>query len=108
MQHCLDVHCHNADHHYESDDYLNVILQTIKSTAEKCLPSSRGTCDKKKIGIPNWNDEIKPFKEKAMCWHAVWQSAGRPINTVLHRVMKKNQKHLPPIYQEEQKDGRYI
>ena len=65
------------------------IVQTIKSTAEKCLPSSRGKCDKEKTGIPNWNDEIQPLNEKAMFWHAVWQSAGRPINTELHRVMKR-------------------
>ena len=89
MQHCQDVHCHNANHHNESDDFMIEILQTLKSTAEKCLPSSRGKFDNKKTLIHNWNEEIQPLKEKAMFWHAVWQSAGRPINTELHRVMKR-------------------
>ena len=89
-QHCQHVHCHNANHHYESDDFMTEIIPTIKSTAEKCLPSSRGKCDKKKTGIPNWNGEIQPLKEKAVFWHAAWHSAGRPINTELHRVMKTN------------------
>ena len=33
--------------------------------------------------------EIQPYKEKALFWHAIWQSAGRPINTELHRIMKR-------------------
>ena len=47
MQHCKDVHCCNANHHYESDNFMIEIVQTIKSTAEKCL-------------LPN--DEIQPLK----------------------------------------------
>ena len=44
---------------------------------------------KKKDLIPNWKDDIQPFKDTAMFWNAVWQSAGRPLNTVLHNIMKR-------------------
>ena len=36
-----------------------------------------------------WNAEIQPFKDKAMFWLAIWVSAGRPMNTQLHHLMKK-------------------
>ena len=30
-----------------------------------------------------------PSKDNAIFWHSIWLSAGRPINTVLHEIMKK-------------------
>ena len=36
-----------------------------------------------------WNDEVQPFKDKVLFWHAVWQSAGKQINTQLHGLMKR-------------------
>ena len=30
MQHFQDVHCYNANDHYESDDFMIEIVQTIK------------------------------------------------------------------------------
>ena len=43
---------------------------------------------KKKV-IPGWNESIKPFREKALFWNQVWKSAGKPINTNLHEIMKR-------------------
>ena len=39
--------------------------------------------------VSGWNDEVKPFKEKAMFWNAIWVLAGKSINNVLHRIMKR-------------------
>ena len=38
---------------------------------------------------------MQPFKDTAMFWHSIWLSAGRPLNTELHIIMKKtrNQYH---------------
>ena len=46
--------------------------------------------------IPNWNEDIEPFKENAHFWHAVWISAGKPLNCHLHVIMKRtrNKFHL--------------
>ena len=45
--------------------------------------------EEQKPSVALWSKEIQPFKDKAMFWHAIWVSAGRPINTQLHIVMKK-------------------
>ena len=44
-----------------------------------------------KHGITKWRGEIVPFRDKALFWHSVWQSAGRPLNTELHKIMKKTE-----------------
>ena len=45
---------------------------------------------KKKQGlIPQWTEDIKPFRDTALFWNSVWQSAGRPLNNALHNVMKR-------------------
>ena len=39
---------------------------------------------------------MKPYKEDAYFWHSIWKSAGRPINTQLHNIMKRtrNRYHM--------------
>ena len=33
--------------------------------------------------------DIEPSRRDAQFWHSVWISAGRPINTELHKLMKR-------------------
>lgn len=94
---CRDVNCGSECHIEEIDEFLVCLLNTIKSTADDCLP-----CNKKKVGnvkktpIAFWHDEVQPYKDKSIFWHKVWISAGRPINTELHRIMKKTRNvYLP-------------
>ena len=44
---------------------------------------------KKSKIIPGWNDLVKPYKEEALFLHAIWNSAGKPINNTLHNIMKR-------------------
>ena len=61
----------------------------MKQTADECLPKTGTDHNFKKQRIPFWNEDVQPFKEKSIFWHAVWESAGRPINTELHNIMKR-------------------
>ena len=38
---------------------------------------------------PGWSEHVRPFRDNSLFWHQIWKSAGRPINTVLHKIMKK-------------------
>ena len=54
---------------------------------------------KQKVGkqrIPEWKEDVAPFKDSAHFWHSVWVSAGKPLNCTLHTIMKKsrNRYHL--------------
>ena len=85
------MHCDDSTHKEVCDDALSNLLKCMENAANECIPcsSSRSQQKKKKTVSAIWNDEIQPFKDKAMFWHAVWMSARKPINTELHRIMKR-------------------
>ena len=89
IEHGHDVHCHGENHINNSDDFLMEMLWTIQSTAVTCLSSSGTKDNRNKQQIACWCEEVQPFKDTAMFWHSIWMSAGRPINTELHRIMKR-------------------
>ena len=68
------------------------VLDCISIAVEDNIPINVGTDSN---AIPGWSDFVKPYKDSSMFWHAVWVSAGRPIDTELHKLMKhtRNQYH---------------
>ena len=86
---CSDVHCKNSKHKEDLDNYTLEVLETVQAVAEEILPiPSSGNKVGKSIR-PGWLDQVKPHRDKAYFWHQMWKSAGRPINTQLHNIMKK-------------------
>ena len=65
------------------DASINTVAQT-----------KRGNNKGAKI-VPGWSEVVLPFCEEAKFWDAVWTSAGKPLNTSLHQIMKRarNQYH---------------
>ena len=87
---CRNVHCKDECHIHECDKFLIEVLDSIKLSAASCLPSpSISKIQTKKSSIFRWNKDVQPFKDNAMFWHSIWLSAGRPVNTVLHQIIKK-------------------
>ena len=89
---CSNVKCTRTDHKCIIDLYVEDVLKAINDTAFECLPVSGNTFASKKSNncIANWSSDVKPFKEKSMFWAAVWASAGKPLNTTLHQIMKRS------------------
>ena len=85
---CKNVHCKDERHIADIDEYTTNILEIIDNS----FKASTNKYTNKKVNLkvlPGWNDEVKPFKENAMLWNAIWVSAGKPINNALHRIMKR-------------------
>ena len=92
LEDCKDVNCNDKSHRDACDQFMVEILSCMEKTAEAHIPIIQGKknfCANVKKKIPMWNDEIKPFQDDAYFWHAVWQSAGRPLNCHLHNIMKR-------------------
>ena len=85
---CRDVHCSNDEHNAFNDRFIEDILAAIEKAAYEAIPCNKSK-NPKKPNIVGWNDKVKPFKESALFWHQVWDSADRPLNTELHRIMKR-------------------
>ena len=88
---CHDVHCKNACHNTISDEYMLHILQTMEQSAKKVLPTPKMTKKKgnSSKSIPRWKEDIEPYQQDALFWHSIWVSAGKPLNTELHKIMKR-------------------
>ena len=88
LTNCTNVHCTDEEHKTALDDLMIEVLLSIEDVAKAHIPTPN-ISNKKSTCIPNWNSEIKCFKEKAQFWRAVWLSAGKPQNGQLHMLMKK-------------------
>ena len=66
------------------------------TAVNECLPSagwSKKKNDQRPL-IPGWKKDIQPLKDSAMFWNAIWISAGKPLNTQLHNLMKTTRNHF--------------
>ena len=70
------------------DLYINNVLKTIDTCVEEVSGGKRNNIGQAKV-VPGWTDIVKLFQEEAMFWHAVWVSAGKPINNSLYLITKK-------------------
>ena len=86
---CKNVHCKDASHLEATDDLMIAILESIDSAASENLHNVVQRPTKPRSTVPGWTDAVKPFQDNAYFWHQVWQSAGRPLNTQLHFIMKR-------------------
>ena len=79
-----NVHCKEG-----TDDLMIAILESIDTAASDNLHSVVQRPTEQRSPVPGWTDTVKPFRDEAYFWHQVWQSAGRPLNTQLHLIMKR-------------------
>ena len=86
---CKDVHCRDSSHLEESDQFMTSILHHVETSAMETLPILKPPNNKTKKNVPGWAENVRPFRENALFWSQVWKSAGRPINTELHKIMKR-------------------
>ena len=86
---CSDSSCKEAHHSEDTDNFVVETLQAVEKAAEICIPVCNLPQGRKKKNTPGWNSQVKPFRENAGFWFSVWKSAGRPINTELHKIMKR-------------------
>ena len=77
---CHDVLCKNELHKSATDELMLDILLSIEKSANAHIPKPKVNSSQHKPNIPNWKNEIEPFKDDAIFWHSIWLSAGKPLN----------------------------
>ena len=86
---CRDVHCQNTRHIQDVDTYIKDVLDAVDLAITSVASTKRQNISSAKV-VPGWSDLVKPFCDDAKFWHAIWLSAGKPINTELHQIMKRS------------------
>ena len=82
---CRNVHCDDPVHKGECDIYAIQVMDCISKSVENNIPYT--SCSAQRV-TPGWTEHVKPLKDDAAFWHAVWTSAGRPENNWLHHMRK--------------------
>ena len=85
---CKNVHCKDTNHVTDIDDYATNILEIQDISIKSVIMKSSKSNAKPKV-VPGWSEAVKPFREDAMFWHAVWKSSGKPLNNLIHHTMKR-------------------
>lgn len=85
---CRDPNCVEEGHRQQINSYTEEVLRAI-DTSITCIAGSKRSNRKNAKIIPGWNDIVQPMHDDAVFWNAVWKSAGKPLNTTLHTIMKK-------------------
>ena len=86
---CKDLKCKNPEQIEAVDRFSTELLDAVQSAGKEALPCPRAGSPENMKPTPGFKENVKPFKDKAYFWHQVWKSAGCPLNTELHKIMKK-------------------
>ena len=82
---CRNAHCKDITHIKKLDDLSHDLLDCITTAVRDNIPSGANSAAH---NIPGWNSYVQPFKDDSIFWKAIWVSAGRPVDTELHRVYR--------------------
>ena len=88
---CKNVHCEDTNHRLELDSYVVELMSFISESGHDAIPvkESKPAKKPKSKSLAGWKDYVEPFQRNAQFWYSIWLSAGKPINTELHRIMKR-------------------
>ena len=81
---CADVFC--RAHNSQVQEYFSAILDACKAAAERSIGFKRSRRAKT---LPGWNEFVKPYQEKAILWHAIWKSSGRPREGTIASIRRR-------------------
>ena len=89
---CCDVHCDDDEHKNDCDDFMAKIIGSMETAAKDtlhCEEQHKDFRNGKKRPVPGFNENVRPFRDTALFWNAIWQSCGKPINCEVHNIMKR-------------------
>ena len=85
---CSDPHCKNKSHSEERDGHMLDIMGALIECSHEFIPMGGGKGDKEQRQvIPGWKEMVEPHREKAVLWHSIWQSCGRPNRGEVRNIM---------------------
>ena len=95
-----DIHCKNEEHLEAVDWFATEVMEAIHLAGEETLPFPGAGMEERKKKTPGFKACVQPFKEHPLFWQQVWKSAGCPLNTELHKVMKRTRSKYHQEYKE--------
>ena len=70
---------------------MKSVLEDITEAAQETIPKNKPKAKNvKQKKLAGWKEYVEPHQEAAQFWFSIWKSAGKPLNNVLHGLMKKS------------------
>ena len=85
---CNDINCTDPQHHVDMENFYSLLTDLIDSSVKNNIPMSDPSKIVKNNVVPGWNDQVRPFREDAKFWNAIWVLCGRPLNCQVYWFMK--------------------
>ena len=92
LNECENVKCQDGTHSKERDNLVLDILSSLIETSHATIPMVGGRKEAVRPDcgtMPGWHELVAPAQKDSLFWHGVWQSAGRPSEGELFRIMQK-------------------
>ena len=85
---CSNPTCTDSNHLQDLDNFYDFVTNSIDSSVKNNIPKAGNIKTSSKSVVPGWSEYVKPFRDDAKFWHAIWVSLGRPLNCEVYNVMK--------------------
>ena len=88
---CMNPSCKDDTHSEERDGHMMDIMGALIECSHENIPMVGGDSRSQKEPqvMPGWKETVEPCREKAVFWHSVWQSCGRPARGEVKNIMAK-------------------
>ena len=87
---CNDVTCSDPNHLIDLDNFYAFLTESVDTSVKNNIPMSNYANSNKPRGsvVPGWSEYVKPYRENAQFWHAIWVSLNRPLAGEVYNNMK--------------------
>ena len=85
---CQDLHCKDILHSEARDNHVLDLLTAVIEASHGTMPMYGGcrVGDKRPgVGIPGWNNEVRPYRDDSLYWGNIWRQHGRPESGWIHQ-----------------------
>lgn len=84
---CRNPHCQDDDHKLNIDEYATQLLTAMDKSVMDNIPKCCSQLGQN--STPGWREYVDPIKQNMLFWRSIWISAGKPLNTELHRIYRR-------------------
>ena len=75
---CSNPTCTDSNHLQDLDNFYDFVTNSIDSSVKNNIPKAGNIKTSSKSVVPGWSEYVKPFRDDAKFWLAIWVSLGRP------------------------------
>ena len=78
----------DQDHSLLITQYYQSLVDMCLSAGRQCIPHSSANPRNTRQPVPYWSTHVKPLKDDALFWHAIWKSCDSPATGAVAQIRR--------------------